>query len=145
MTDLSNRVNTLIATVSELVALMDQESNCLRAMRAREISGLQDRKTHLAAAYEASASALKSDREALETVDPILRQELSDVLERLGEVVRENEAALRAVTKANEKLMTAIVQSVRAEKTQQSGYTAIGASAGARLAAPVSVQIDQTF
>ena len=145
MNDLSNRVNTLIATVSELVALMDQESTYLRAMRAREIGKLQERKTHLAAAYESSAKALKSDREALETVDPILRQELSDVLERLGQVVQENEAALRAVTKANERLMNAIVQSVRAQKSQQSGYTAIGATAGGQRAAPVSLQIDQTF
>ena len=144
MTDLSNRVNTLIATVSELVALMDQESASLRAMRAREIGKLQERKTHLTAAYEASTRALRSDPEALETIDPILRQELTDVLDRLGHVVRENEAALRAVTKANEKLMSAIVESVRTQQAQQSGYTAAGASM-AKLAAPVSVQIDQTF
>ncbi|MGP1396860.1 MAG: hypothetical protein ACTS3R_15235 [Inquilinaceae bacterium] len=143
MSDITTlKIEEMIGVVSRLVEVMSEEVDALRAMRARAISGLQSRKLLLTEDYERLARDLRDDRAALETVDPILRGELTDVMERLQTVVEENETALRAVTAANEKLLQAVVSAVKAKQGLSTGYAAMGGGRAASQAA-ISLQLDE--
>ncbi|MEO3433107.1 hypothetical protein [Inquilinus sp. CAU 1745] len=139
------QADSLIRTVSHLIEILDQEVQFLRAMQARDIGALQDRKLPLIEEYERQTAAIREDRSILETIDPILRDELRDVTSHLNVLIAENESALRAVTKANEKLLKTVIDTVQQQQTQTSGYGPLMTGSRATVSAPVSVQIDQRF
>src|SRR3546814_3085627 len=61
-------------------------------------------------------------------IDPVLREELTDVMERMHAVMAENEQAINAARSANQRIATAIVNAVQAHQSESAGYSAKGRS-----------------
>lgn len=135
--------SALTETVDRLIAVLDDEAAMLAEMKAAEIGPLQPTKSMLIDGYERMAAELRADEERLNGLPEADRAALTDALTRLGQASRRNEAALRAVTTANERLMRTIVDEVCRQQADSAVYTVDGAVASDGKAPPVSVRIDQ--
>ena len=113
-------VHSVIATVKGLVSVMSREIELLRAMKIKEMSELQEQKLALVNAYEQGSSQLKKDPSVMQHLDPLLKEELRDVIQLLNTTVTENETALLAAKTSNERLMQAVVEAVQEQKIKSS-------------------------
>jgi len=133
----------IIQLVEDLTAVMSREVELLRAMRVRDFGELQDHKLSLVQRYEKQTAPLRSNPAFAQLIDPRLREELTDVMERMHEVMSENELAINAARSANQRIATTIVNAVQTQQTENSGYSRSGSASQSASQPPVSVQIDQ--
>lgn len=133
----------IIQLVEDLTAVMSREVELLRAMRVRDFGELQDHKLSLVQSYEKQTSSLRSNPAFAELIDPRLREELTDVMERMHEVMSENEIAINAARSANQRIATAIVNAVQGQQSENGGYSKNGGISQSASQPPVSLQIDQ--
>jgi len=136
-------VHSVIATVKGLVSVMSREIELLRAMKIKEMSQLQEQKLVLVNAYEQGSSQLKKDPSFMQHLDPLLKEELRDVIQLLNTTVTENETALLAAKTSNERLMQAVVEAVQEQQAKsstsysQAGVLAAQKAQSTQTAAPV--------
>lgn len=133
----------IIQLVEDLTAVMSREVELLRAMRVRDFGELQDHKLSLVQSYEKQTAPLRSNPAFAQLIDPRLREELTDVMERMHAVMSENEHAINAARTANQRIATAIVNAVQTQQSEGSGYSSHGGVNQSAAIPPVSVQIDQ--
>ena len=138
----AEELRQVIHIVEDLTAVMSREVELLRAMRVRDFGELQDHKLGLVQAYEKQTEHLRANPAFAEAIDPVLRAELTDVMERMHMVMSENEVAINAARSANQRVATAIVNAVQIQQSESSGYSSKGSLSKAAKP-PVSVQIDQ--
>src|SRR3546814_18080081 len=93
-------------------------------MRGRDFGELQDHKLGLVQAYEKQTEHLRANPAFAAAIDPVLREELTDVMERMHAVMAENEQAINAARSANQRIATAIVNAVQAPQSESAGYYA---------------------
>ncbi len=136
-------VHSVIATVKGLVSVMSREIELLRAMKIKEMSQLQEQKLVLVNAYEQGSSQLKKDPSFMQHLDPLLKEELRDVIQLLNTTVTENETALLAAKTSNERLMQAVVEAVQEQQAKsstsysQAGVLAAQKAQSTQTAAPM--------
>lgn len=133
-------IHSIINVVRELTSLMSREVELLRGMQIQEFGVLQGHKIELIAAYENKTTALREDHSATERLDESLREELQDVINRMTDTMRENEAAIRAAKTTNEKLVKAITTAVQSAQNSHVGYSKQGTQ---KATGAVSFKIDQ--
>src|SRR3546814_2478646 len=112
-------------------------------MRGRDFGELQDHKLGLVQAYEKQTEHLRANPAFAAAIDPVLREELTDVMERMHAVMAENEQAINAARSANQRIATAIVNAVQAHQSASAGYSAKGRSGKDSTRPAVGVEIDQ--
>ena len=139
----AEELRQVIHIVEDLTAVMSREVELLRAMRVRDFGELQDHKLGLVQAYEKQTEHLRSNPAFLDAIDPMLREELTDVMERMQAVMTENEQAINAARTANQRVATAIVNAVQEQHSESAGYSNKGNPGKSAAKPPVSVQIDQ--
>ncbi len=135
-----NSIHSIISVVRDLTNLMSREVELLRAMQIQEFSVLQGQKLELISAYEDETAALREDKFATERLDESLREELRDVVGRMTETMRENEAAIRAAQTTNEKLVKVITTAVQTAQNSHIGYSKQGTN---QATGAVSLRINQ--
>lgn len=138
-------IRSAIDIVHGLTGLMSQETRLLQAMQIKEFAKLQDRKASLVEAYENQTRALREDPGFAATIDPRMRAELKDVAERMQAVMAENDIAIKAARKLNERVATAIVDAVQSSMPNSAVYSSRGGYQETKSSVPVSVQIDGHF
>jgi flagellar biosynthesis/type III secretory pathway chaperone len=141
----AEELRQVIHIVQDLTAVMSREVELLRAMRVRDFGELQDHKLGLVQAYEKQTEGMRANPAFADAIDPVLRDELKDVMERMHSVMSENELAINAARTANQRVATAIVNAVEEQQTENGGYSSKGGIAKPTAKPPVSVQIDQRF
>ncbi|MGD1876919.1 MAG: hypothetical protein ACFB13_05390 [Kiloniellaceae bacterium] len=139
----AEELRQVIHIVEDLTAVMSREVELLRAMRVRDFGELQDHKLGLVQAYEKQTEHLRANAAFADAIDPVLRDELSDVMERMHAVMSENEHAISAARSANQRVATAIVNAVQEHQNDSGGYSRQGNVSKSAANPPVSVQIDQ--
>lgn len=139
----AQELRQIIHIVEDLTAVMSREVELLRAMRVRDFGELQDHKLGLVQAYEKHTEHLRANPAFVEALDPVVRSELTDVMERMHAVMSENELAINAARAANQRVATAIVNAVHEQASGSAGYSSQGRTAKCSARPPVSVQIDQ--
>lgn len=135
-----NSIHSIIRVVRDLTSLMSREIELLRAMQIQEFGVLQGQKLELISAYEEETAALRDDQFATQRLDDSLREELRDVVGRMTETMRENEAAIRAAQTTNEKLVKVITTAVQSARNSHLGYSSQGTK---QASGAVSFKIDQ--
>jgi len=135
----------VIHIVEDLTAVMSREVELLRAMRVRDFGELQDHKLALVESYEKQTQRLRANPAFADAIDPLLRDELTDVMERMQAVMSENELAINAARTANQRIATAIVNAVQDHQHEGGGYSNKGSLSKPSSRPPVSVQIDQNL
>ena len=133
----------VIHIIQDLTAVMSREVELLRAMRVRDFGELQDHKMGLVQSYEKQTEGMRKNPAFAEAIDPLLRDELTDVMERMHAVMSENELAINAARTANQRIATAIVKAVEHQQSDSAGYSSRGNANKTAAKPPVSVQIDQ--
>ncbi len=141
----AEELRQVIHIVQDLTSVMSREVELLRAMRVRDFGELQDHKLGLVEAYEKQTEGMRANPAFAEALDPVLRDELTDVMERMHAVMSENEQAINAARTANQRVATAIVKAVEEQQGESAGYSNRGGAARTAAKPPVSVQIDQRF
>ena len=139
----SEELRQVIHIIEDLTAVMSREVELLRAMRVRDFGELQDHKLGLVQAYEKQTEGMRSNPAFADAIDPLMREELTDVMERMHEVMSENEMAINAARTANQRIATAIVKAVEGHQGESAGYTSHGGTNRTSAKPPVSVQVDQ--
>ena len=138
-------IQALIETVSELSELMSRETDLLRSLQIRDFSALQDKKLSLIASYEQKTRDLRETPGFADNMEPRLRAELVDAAERMQAIMKENEQAIRTARDLNQRVATAIVEAVQADKPTADTYSSKGGYQTSDKTPPVSVQIDGRY
>jgi len=123
-----NPVSELLRIVSRLTALLERETEMLRAMKPSEIEPLQRDKMALSADYGARIKALKADPKILRSISTELRADFEARVERFRAALSANERGLRAARETTERALGAIAEEVQAKTRMHAGYSAKGAS-----------------
>lgn len=140
-----NAVQEVIETVRSLTEVLARETELLRALQIREFSALQDKKLALVETYEIGARALQQNPGFVASLDPRLRGELRDIAERMQAVTKENGIAIVAAQEVNQRVASAIVEAVHANKPEADVYSEKGGYQKNKQTPPVSIQIDGRF
>lgn len=136
----------LIELARDLTSVLDREIHLLRKLEVNSIKELSDQKAQLTEEYRGHVRALRENPGFSETLEPRLRDELADVIERLNETAQANETALKAAMDAHDRVFRAIASAVEAQQREASGYAATGAhSGGTSGGAPVSLRINESL
>lgn len=139
---IDQQIESLIDVAGRLIVLMDHEIEILRAMRPAKLEALREEKFNLTSLYEDRYAALAGNKDALALVAPALRREFEDVARRFGDTVMQNGRALTAAKVAHQRMMTAIVEAVTAERAAGQGYSATGGTGDGESGDPVSLSLD---
>jgi len=136
-----NPIDTLLSTAADLRALLDQETEALRALDARAVQALQKRKEALSSryitAFRASIDRIRRDGSPPRSVGDRLRgMETS-----LAESLERNVAALDHARTGSERMIKLVVSAARRQaQDEQQGYSASAAKPGnGRKATSISV------
>lgn len=136
----------LIELARDLTSVLDREIHLLRKLEVNSIQELSEQKAQLTEEYRGHVRALRENPGFSETLEPRLRDELADVIERLNETAQANETALKAAMEAHDRVLRAIANAVEAQQRETSGYAASGAhSGGSAGGAPVSLRINESL
>src|SRR5690606_14123724 len=79
----AQELRQIIHIVEDLTAVMSREVELLRAMRVRDFGELQDHKLDLVQSYEKHTEHLRANPAFADAIDPVVRTELTDVMERM--------------------------------------------------------------
>jgi hypothetical protein len=101
-------VDDLMQITTRLADLLMQETECLTAMRIREIEGFQKEKLDLTQRIEHYQSRIASDPGFLATVDEKKREELLLLTDDLAYAVEENFRHTAVARSVNSRVMHAI-------------------------------------
>lgn len=147
-TETNDTIASLVALTARLIDLMGREIELLRAMRPREIEGLQADKASLARSYAEMVHQLSADPARLKALEPVVRDELMRVTERFEAAVAENARALKSASEANARLVRAIVDAAERQLPRAEGYTRAG-NASERTVGPrgrpVALAVNRQF
>lgn len=145
--DPTNRVNDLIMITGRLADLLERENDALRNRRNSELNGILDEKVTLGRVYESRIMGLTEDADALDEVDPELRERLRRVGERVNGLIEENAALLRIAIQANRRVVNLIAEAVKASVPSTGTYTPTGAATHGQRGAPrnVAISVDRTL
>lgn len=144
------KVRNLIVIVEALIDVLARETALLKAMRVQEVTQLQGDKQRLSLAYEDNHRQLAQDPAPIQQMGPTERQGLGELMSVLQQIAAENLRAIEAARKAGERVLRLIVDSVKQQRTQKTGYTRTGTAGYApvhrRTPAPaVSLAINANF
>jgi hypothetical protein len=118
---------TLAGLATRLSELMIKETALLISGRAGEIAVLQSEKSDLARAFAGRWAQLKADPTGAAALAPELTQALRTQIGRLAAVSAENEAAVRRVQNATNRVLGIIARAVRDYRQKTIGYNNMSA------------------
>jgi hypothetical protein len=122
---------TLIETTERLADVLQRETAFLRAMKLTEAAAVQLEKATLAEIYERCIRDMQAEAGALVAAIPgQQRAALRKAGERLASASVDNERALRAARAVNERVLAAIVDAAREQRSSNHAYSAKGFSSG---------------
>lgn len=146
--DPTNRVNDLIVITGRLADLLERENDALRNRRNKELNEILDEKVTLGRVYESRIIGLTEAADALDQVDPELRERLRGVGEKVNGLIEENAKLLKIAIEANRRVVNLIAEAVKASVPSAGTYSPTGAAtAKGHRAAPrnVAISVDRTL
>ncbi|MEZ5669611.1 MAG: hypothetical protein R3F55_19655 [Alphaproteobacteria bacterium] len=124
-------VGTLVDTTERLADVLQRETDFLRQMNLKGAAEVQVEKATLAETYEKCVRELSAgEGAAFVALAGRERAALQKVGKRLVDASSENERALRAVRQVNERVLAAIVDAAREQRTASHAYGTRGFAAG---------------
>ncbi|MGH6660809.1 MAG: flagellar export chaperone FlgN [Rhodospirillales bacterium] len=146
--DPTNRVNDLIVITGRLADLLERENDALRNRRSKELNEILDEKVTLGRVYESRIMGLTEAADALDEVDPELRERLRGVGDKVNGLIEENAKLLKIAIEANRRVVNLIAEAVKASVPSAGTYSPTGAAASqGHRAAPrnVAISVDRTL
>ena len=120
------RIETLIALIDELIAVVSAENmglaQGLPASRSKQIA----RKTELAEVLEKWVKEIAAHKISVQTNDERLRATFAERLQQLQAAMDENIARLRAAIAASKRRIDAVMSVIREQVSETNPYTSSG-------------------
>lgn len=150
MSNSARLIEGIIPIASRLIAVLEKEVELLRAMKPRDVAGLQEEKETLIVAYEEKMRSLTASPDAVEGITPVLQEEFRTLATRFDAAMKENRLALNAASAAQRRFLDAVVRAADEKRTTYRGYSADGALPAAGQGAPstmgpLSLTLDRQF
>ena len=130
--DKQTSVQSFIASVRDLCAVLSQEIAHVRAMRLGAIRELQEPKARLALAYADGCARLTGDPASLAGLAPELKDALRQATAELKKLIAGNARALDAARQVNERMLRAVAEAVTEIGDRPRLYAANGSRAARR-------------
>jgi len=146
--DPTNRVNDLIVITGRLAELLERENDALRNRRHSELNEILEEKVTLGRVYESRIMGLTQEEDALESVDPELRERLRGAGEKVNELIDENAKMLKVAIAANRRVVDLIADAVKESSPNAGTYSPQGVTGGTTQSesAPVApFSLDQSL
>lgn len=146
--DPTNRVNDLIVITGRLADLLERENDALRNRRNKELNDILEEKVTLGRVYESRIMGLTEAEDALDQVDPELRDRLRGIGDKVNGLIEENAKLLKIAIEANRRVVNLIAEAVKASVPSAGTYSPTGAAAPkGHRAAPrnVAISVDRTL
>ena len=113
----SMNIDALMAATMRLADLLMKETECLTAMRVREIEGMQKEKLDLTKQLEQYQARIAADPSFLANADPKKREELLFLTDDLAFAVEENFRHTAVARSVNQRVMHAIRDALTESKS----------------------------
>ncbi|HEX9702051.1 MAG TPA: flagellar export chaperone FlgN [Rhodospirillales bacterium] len=146
--DLTNRVNDLIAITGRLAVVLERENDALRNHRNKELNEILEEKVTLGRVYESRMMGLSENADALNQVDPGLREQLRAIGEKVNGLIEDNAKLLKVAIEVNRRVVNMIAEAVKASVPSAGTYSPTGAAKaeGPRTAPRnVAISLDRTL
>jgi hypothetical protein len=146
MSDVKKPLDALLDTMDRLTLMLEGENANLKAHHPETIERSIEEKLSLGRTFERQMQQLGSFSNALASLPPEEKQEITARAERFRAAVTANETALQAAQRTAERVITHIVEAVRKQSSaRQAHYSRPTMARPRRMATPISVSINQTF
>jgi aminopeptidase N len=115
--DTMDRVADLMVTIEQFSELLDEETAAIRAVNAKGVATLKDRKEFLALHYTRQMQALFNQRQELETLDAGVKSMLGAAWAEFTAKRNDNIQALQVAMRATRQVVDIIVEAIREVKS----------------------------
>ena len=140
--DATEKILGLIEITERLADLLLKENSALRENRSKDAVQYLGEKNELVRIYESRVKGLPNTREAMDAVDPELRDTLRQIGEKINLMVEENGRLLRVIIDANKRVVELVADAVKLQKRGPGIYSANGLADGGKLSsAPKNLAI----
>ncbi len=124
----TGRINDLIEITERLEALLMKENKALSDKDAREATRYLEEKNNLSRIYESRIKGIMDNAPALAGVNPVLRQKLRELGEKVNLMIRENARLLKITIEANRRVVEMVAEAVKSQQPGPGIYSAKGTS-----------------
>ena len=124
MMEAATAVGQTCETMEAYAALLERETEAVKASRLEEVAGLGDAKTSLAGRLDHQLKVLRHNKAVVAGVDLALRQRLESLWNRLNAIAEANLAALKTAEEATKRVIDMVVDVTKQNRQQHSvaGY-----------------------
>lgn len=146
--EFSSALVSVVEAAQHLCHLLETENEALRNHRFADIEPLQERKAALSRLYEQGMKQIaKAGPEAIQTLSPVVREQLLALAQRLDDLAGANGRLLKASIEANQRVLKAVVDATRKHQVGDSIYDREGTLAyGKRKGgSAIAVSINKTL
>jgi len=146
--DINNRVNDIIVITGRLGELLEKENDALRNHRTSEVHELLDEKTALSRVYETRFTGLLEQKDAIDEIEPDLREQLSKIGFKIKALIEDNSRLLKIAIEANRQVVELVAEAVRETSASAGTYGSNGIieiDRGLAAANGATLNLDQTL
>lgn len=141
--DAERLCTSLLGTAAELIAVLDRETDLLRAGRPQEIVALHAHKSALSAALARDMGALRSHADFIRMAAPSRLEELRRQHNDLQRSLQANHDALAAMKSVSESLLRVIAAKAGERRAGPETYGADAVRPETRACAPAAISVDR--
>ncbi len=120
--DIKGAVDRFIITVSQLEAVLAEETDCLKVADRNGFLKLQDRKMEVAQNYQKDIFEVKNVAKSLKEKYPNLVPYLQEKQQGLNKIISANEAALKRMEQSTRRLSERIMDVARRTAIEQNSF-----------------------
>lgn len=135
----------IVWACTHLCDLLEYENDALARHDAATVRELAENKASLARIYEQSVAPMADEPHLVDTLEPEQKEELMGLGHRLKDLIEENARRLKAEMEACQMLMDAVVNAVRASRTNTVTYGRAGHVEGHTASEVNSLAFNQTL
>ena len=144
MMSIEDLVTSVSRTMEDLRAVLDEETDALRAMRIAGVEGFSVRKTGLEQVFQRKLKSLGARKGELADLDEESMQALRDGESALKRSALANQKAIESAQSVSQRIIDTVVDCARDASVKPAAY-GHGAKPTERDQAYVPVAINQTF
>ena len=134
----------LIGVSEQLVAVLNEESQSIRARKITNLSNIQNEKTRLSSLYEQHIQRLGENPDLIDQAAEQQRLRLKELAHDFEDAARENIKTLKAAYDTGTRVLDAIKAAIEEETKQATSYTHGGRKPSKKKDA-VSISLDETL
>jgi|GEM_PF-4056089 len=136
-------IHKLMTTTEEIIKLLMEERNLLKARKLIQAGQLHETKDSLNDEYQLLVLQVKNNRQLMENLSAEERQRLYDTTSHMKALLKENEKLLDVVTASANRLTAAFVAHFTSHVPAVESYSRFGAHVKSRMAKTAALTVSK--